>query len=114
MTHKEIILCRYCKAPFKPRESGGSKQEFCSAAHRKLFNKYGGQTFTKQVDRIRREVLIEVRRDLRTMVAEEIRSFIKERMSATLDLRQLLHEMFERGSGTGSVLDPFGSHTFRH
>ena len=77
MTPKEpVSLCRFCKSPFAPRDplvSGGSKQEFCSANHRKLFHKYGGQTFVKQVDRIRREVLVAIRKELPDLIEHAMR-----------------------------------------
>ena len=54
-------FCRYCRAPFLPRSSGGTKQEFCTPAHRKLFDKYGNQSMLRQVARIHREATDAVR-----------------------------------------------------
>lgn len=65
---KRIYRCRYCKSPFLPRSSGGTKQEFCSADHRKKFHKNGGDL----VYRVGREVLAAVRKELPAMIAEII------------------------------------------
>jgi hypothetical protein len=49
-------LCRYCRAPFQARSTGGTEQRFCKPACRKAYDRYGRKSFARQASRIQREV----------------------------------------------------------
>jgi hypothetical protein len=61
--------CKYCRAQFTPARLAGKEAKFCCPNHRKAYHRYGGLPFDKLMDRVRKEMKLEIRAEVQRQLA---------------------------------------------
>lgn len=84
---KPVLLarrCKYCRATFVPERPQDKDQKFCEPNHRKAYFRYGGLPF----DKMREQVLKEVRKEIKRLFAEHWNTAITAAKQAEIQTTQ--------------------------